>query len=241
MQDDSTGQYGYFITLEGGEGAGKTTLRDRLAERLTELGHACLCTREPGGTEVGRSLRSLLLQGGDLAIETELLLYAADRAEHVASTIVPALQAGRVVLCDRFADSTVAYQGYGRQLDLDVIEQLNRIATGGLTPTLTLWLDIPVREGLRRARARAQLADESLDRLEQTAIDFHERLHNGFRQLVRQNPERIRRVDASLDREQVFAAAWGIVATRCPQLSQPAKPQPADALEGANMQEKSSS
>ncbi|MEL7085616.1 MAG: dTMP kinase, partial [Cyanobacteria bacterium J06597_1] len=176
MQDDSTDQQGYFITLEGGEGAGKTTLRDRLAERLTQLGHSCLCTREPGGTEVGRTLRSLLLQGGDLAIETELLLYAADRAEHVASTIGPALQAGQVVLCDRFTDSTVAYQGYGRQLDLAVIEQLNRIATGGLTPHLTLWLDIPVREGLQRARTRAQQTYESLDRLEQAAIAFHERL-----------------------------------------------------------------
>lgn len=209
---------GYFITLEGGEGAGKTTLRDRLAERLTQLGHACLCTREPGGTELGQELRSLLLQGGELAIETELLLYAADRAEHVAATIVPALQAGQVVLCDRFADSTVAYQGYGRQLDLAVIDRLNRIATRGLSPDLTLWLDIPVREGLQRARTRAQQASESLDRLEQTAVEFHERLHHGFCQLAQQEPERIRRVDARQDREQVFDDAWAIVTTCCPQL-----------------------
>ncbi|MGK7912204.1 MAG: dTMP kinase [Synechococcus sp.] len=221
---------GYFITLEGGEGAGKTTLRDRLADRLTQLGHACLCTREPGGTEVGQALRSLLLQGGELAIETELLLYAADRAEHVASTIVPALQAGQVVLCDRFADSTVAYQGYGRQLDLAVIEQLNQIATGGLSPMLTLWLDIPVREGLQRVHTRAQLEAQSPDRLEQTAIEFHERLHNGFCQLARQCPERIRRVDACQDREQVFADAWTIVATCCPQLAQPVNGAKGDTL-----------
>ncbi|MEM9567151.1 MAG: dTMP kinase [Cyanobacteria bacterium P01_E01_bin.34] len=213
---------GYFITFEGGEGAGKTTLRDRLAERLTELGHPCLCTREPGGTEVGQALRSLLLQGGELAVETELLLYAADRAEHVASKIGPALQAGQVVLCDRFTDSTVAYQGYGRQLDLAVIEQLNRIATGGLTPHLTLWLDLPVQEGLQRARVRAQSANELPDRLEQAAIDFHERLHDGFRQLAMNCPGRIQRVDASQAREHVFADSWAIVAGHFPTLSQPA-------------------
>ena len=241
MRDDSTDRYGYFITLEGGEGAGKTTLRDRLAEQLTGLGHTCLCTREPGGTEVGQALRSLLLQGGDLAVETELLLYAADRAEHVASTILPALQAGQVVLCDRFADSTVAYQGYGRQLDLTVIEQLNRIATRGLSPHLTLWLDIPVRDGLQRARARAQQASESLDRLEQTAIEFHERLHAGFGQLAQQHSERIRRIDAGQNREQVFADAWAIVVASCPQLAAPAQPQSTNVPqgEGSTRQEES--
>ena len=212
---------GYFITLEGGEGAGKTTLRDRLATQLTELGYTCVCTREPGGTDVGKSLRALLLQGGDLAIETELLLYAADRAEHVASVIVPALSAGQVVLCDRFADSTVAYQGYGRQLDLDVIDRLNQIATRGISPHLTLWLDVPVLEGLQRARERALNEAGSLDRLEQTAIDFHERLHAGFRQLAQQYPDRIHRVDASLGRQQVFAEAWKLVTAHCLSVSRP--------------------
>ena len=220
------GERGYFITLEGGEGAGKTTLIEQLAQRLSKCDRPCLCTREPGGTEVGRSLRELLLQGGELAVETELLLYAADRAEHVASTIKPALAAGRVVLCDRYVDSTVAYQGYGRQLDLGLIHQLNAIATGGLMPHLTLWLDIPVREGLRRAAGRADSSSGSLDRLEQTAIDFHERLYTGFRTLARDCPQRIVRIDGSQTRDRVFERAWEILTEQFPTLTQ------TDGLEG---------
>ena len=192
---------------------------DRIAAQLSNLGQPCLCTREPGGTDIGRSLRELLLQGGDLAIETELLLYAADRSEHVASTICPALAAGQIVLCDRYVDSTVAYQGYGRQLDLETIDRLNAIATRGLMPDLTLWLDVPVQEGLRRAHDRALTSAGSLDRLEQTALDFHERLHEGFRQLAQQYPGRICRLDACRPPDVLFAAAWEILVERCPQLA----------------------
>ena len=150
------------------------------------------------------------------------MLYAADRAEHVASIILPALAAGEVVLCDRYVDSTVAYQGYGRQLDLTVIHQLNEIATCGLMPNLTLWLDIPVQEGLQRAVERTRDRSGGLDRLEQTALDFHERLHAGFRTLARQFPHRIHRIDGSQTRERVFEDAWGIVKDCLPNLTRSA-------------------
>jgi dTMP kinase len=139
-----------FITLEGGEGVGKTTQQALLALQLRQAGYPCLCTREPGGTALGRALREILLHGDPLTPLAELFLYAADRAEHVQKCILPALAAGQVVVCDRFTDSTLAYQGYGRGLDLQQVRQLNHLATGGLQPHLTLWLDLPPEVGLAR-------------------------------------------------------------------------------------------
>jgi dTMP kinase len=151
-----------FITLEGGEGVGKTTQQALLVERLRQEGYACLCTREPGGTALGKTLRELLLHGDPFSPLAELLLYAADRAEHVSKVIAPALAAGQVVVCDRFTDSTLAYQGYGRGHGLwSRSASSTDWATGGLQPHLTLWLDLPPRGGAgTRQASRPAGADE---------------------------------------------------------------------------------
>ena len=195
-----------FITLEGGEGVGKTTQQALLAERLQREGYACVSTREPGGTALGEALRELLLHGDPLTPLAELFLYAADRAEHVQKCILPALAAGQVVVCDRFTDSTLAYQGYGRGLDLEKIRQLNHLATGGLQPHLTLWLDLPPEVGL----ARSGLAD----RLEQERLEFHRRVHQGFQALAAAEPQRIVRIDAGGSPLEVAARIWSVVKPR---------------------------
>jgi len=213
---------GVFITLEGGEGVGKTTQQTLLVERLRQSGYDCLCTREPGGTALGEALRDLLLHGdlkggrccvADPSVAApvadpwsplaELLLYAADRAEHVQKCIFPALAAGQVVVCDRFTDSTLAYQGYGRGLDLEKIRQLNHLATGGLQPHLTLWLDLPPEVGL----ARTGIAD----RLEQERLEFHRRVHQGFQALAAAEPQRIVRIDADGSTTEVADRIWSAV------------------------------
>ena len=195
-----------FITLEGGEGVGKTTQQALLALQLGQAGYPCLCTREPGGTALGRALREILLHGDPLTPLAELFLYAADRAEHVQKCILPALAAGQVVVCDRFTDSTLAYQGYGRGLDLEKIRQLNHLATGGLQPHLTLWLDLPPEVGL----ARTGLAD----RLEQERLEFHRRVHQGFQALAAAEPQRIVRIDAGGSPLEVAARIWSVVKPR---------------------------
>ncbi len=197
-----------FITLEGGEGAGKTTQQSLLAEQLRQEGYACLCTREPGGTALGKALRDLLLHGDPFTPLAELLLYAADRAEHVSKVIAPALMAGQVVVCDRFTDSTVAYQGYGRGLDLDLIRQLNRLATGALQPDLTLWLDLAPEVGLARSRLG--------DKLEQEHLEFHRRVYQGFQALAAAEPQRIVRVPAQGSPAEVAARIWSVVKPRLP-------------------------
>ena len=194
---------GLFITLEGGDGVGKTTQQALLSERLRQEGYACLCTREPGDTALGKMLRDLLLYRDPLARVTELLLYAADRAEHVSKVITPALEAGQVVVCDRFTDSTLAYQGYGRRLDLEKIRQLNHLATGGLQPHLTLWLDLPLEVGLARARSR--------DRIEREHLEFHRRVHQGFQALAAAEPQRIIRIDAHGSKTEVADRIWSAV------------------------------
>jgi dTMP kinase len=195
-----------FITLEGGEGVGKTTQQALLAQQLRQAGYPCLCTREPGGTALGRALREILLHGDPLTPLAELFLYAADRAEHVQKCILPALAAGQVVVCDRFTDSTLAYQGYGRGLDLQQVRQLNHLATGGLQPHLTLWLDLPPEVGL----ARSGLAD----RLEQERLEFHRRVHQGFQTLAAAEPQRIVRIDAGGSPLEVAARIWSVVKPR---------------------------
>jgi dTMP kinase len=195
-----------FITLEGGEGVGKTTQQALLALQLRQAGYPCLCTREPGGTALGRALREILLHGDPLTPLAELFLYAADRAEHVQKCILPALAAGQVVVCDRFTDSTLAYQGYGRGLDLQQVRQLNHLATGGLQPHLTLWLDLPPEVGLARSG--------SCDRLEQERLEFHRRVHQGFQALAAAEPQRIVRIDAEGSPLEVAARIWSVVKPR---------------------------
>jgi len=205
------GDRGLFITLEGGEGAGKSAQAAALAERLEARGRGAICTREPGGTRLGERLREMLLGLSDETHEpdplTETILFAAARAELVASVILPALTLGEVVLCDRFADSTVAYQGYGRGVDLALIEQINRVATHGLRPRLTVLLDLPAADGLARA------APGGLnDRFEQEDIDFHERVRAGYQELAASEPARWLVVDATLPFETVTDQIWARLA-----------------------------
>ncbi|APB33565.1 thymidylate kinase [Gloeomargarita lithophora Alchichica-D10] len=199
---------GWFISLEGIEGAGKTTQTQLLAKWLSKQGYDVLITHEPGGTPLGQSLRTLLLQH-TLPQRTELLLYAADRATHVAEVLQPALQSNKIILCDRYTDSTVAYQGYGRGLSLTLIDQVNALATGGLTPDLTLWLDVPVPIGLARAKKRGVL-----DQMERESLAFHERVRSGYQHLTTQYPERLVRIAGELPVEQVFTQICAAIAAR---------------------------
>lgn len=222
---------GRFIVFEGVEGAGKSTQLNRLQRWLTESDWVKVLskdlksgtppiwvTREPGGTILGKQLRQLLLDSALTAAEglpdvTELLLYAADRAQHVHAALLPALANGTLVLCDRYTDSTIAYQGHGRGLELSLIQQLNVIATGGLSSDLTLWLDLEVNEGLSRARSRQQdsTALQGMDRMEATELSFHERVQQGFAALAQAEPQRIVRVEASGSEDQVAAQVQTIV------------------------------
>lgn len=197
---------GMLVVFEGGEGSGKTTQlgrsHDWLMAQVDGSPLAVVKTREPGGTELGQHIRELLLHPNTTEPtqdRAELLLFAADRAQHVEGFLRPALQRGALVLCDRFTDSTVAYQGYGRGLDLALIHQLNQIATGGLAPDLTLWLDVEVVTGLSRAQRRG-----SADRMEQNQVEFHQRVRQGFCELAAAHPQRIRRVDANRSADEVF-------------------------------------
>lgn len=207
---------GKLIVFEGVEGAGKTTQIERTYQWLkTQLPEEIplMVTREPGGTNLGQKLRQILLGTGKNQCEpserTELLLYAADRAQHVEETLLPNLQQGAIILCDRYTDSTVAYQGYGRGLDLDLITQLNHIATGGLESDLTFWLDVAVEQGLARAKKRG-----TIDRMEQADLDFHYRVKTGFEKLATTYPQRIVRVDANCSEAEVWSQIQTILLSR---------------------------
>ncbi|MFM2064173.1 MAG: hypothetical protein RLZZ507_3844 [Cyanobacteriota bacterium] len=192
---------GKLIVFEGVEGCGKTTQMQLCSQWLEDLSVSVLLTREPGGTELGKHLRKLLLEKCEdkpVGEVTELLLYAADRAQHIEQEIKPNLAAGKYILCDRYTDSTIAYQGYGRGLSMSLINQLNYIATGGLESDLTIWLDIDVEVGLARKRGQA-----TLDRIEQETIAFHRRVQQGYTELAATYPSRIFRVDGSLSKEVV--------------------------------------
>jgi dTMP kinase len=197
---------GLLVTLEGGEGAGKSTQIARLAQRARGRGLEVLTCREPGGTPLGERLREALfgLDAAPTAL-AELLTFSAARAELVATVIRPALDRGELVLCDRFTDSTVAYQGYGRGLELATIEAVNAAATGGLTPDLRLLLDLDPAAG------RARGAAGGTDYLERETLAFHERVRAGFHALAAREPARWHVIDASGDIEAVSAAAWAPV------------------------------
>jgi dTMP kinase len=190
---------GLFVTFEGIEGAGKTTQLKLTEAWLQSCSYHVKTTREPGGTELGTSIRALLLQGGEVSDRAELLLLMADRAHHVETEIAPNLAEGYIVLCDRYYDSTIAYQGYGRGMDLEQIAQINCIATHGLQPHLTLWFDLDVKVGLSRAK---QVSGHP-DRMERLDLEFHQRVSLGFRELAAQESDRIVRIDASLNAEQI--------------------------------------
>lgn len=196
---------GRFISLEGGEGAGKSSCLAYLAQQLTAQGKQVMVTREPGGTELAEQVRHLLLTpttAEPMAVDTELLLMFAARAQHLALKIRPALEAGHWVLCDRFVDSSLAYQGYGRGIALERIVQLADWTLGGFKPDLTLLLDVPVELGLSRAKARS-----APDRFEQEQQAFFERVRQGFLSLAEQEPQRFRRLDGRQPQQQVWQQA----------------------------------
>lgn len=196
-----------LITLEGGEGAGKTTQIVNLAGHLAERGLGCILTREPGGTDLGKRIRALLLDPGHagMAPETELLLYMADRAEHLSTVIRPALAAGKMVLCDRFFDATLVYQGTARGLSPEWIAQLHDLVFAGLQPDLTLLLDLPAEVGLARARRQLEKGARSSQesRFEDETLTFHQRVRAGYLELARRKPERFRVIDADQDASRV--------------------------------------
>jgi dTMP kinase len=192
---------GYFITLEGPDGSGKTTQARLLTEWLREQGYDVVLTREPGGTDIGDQIRAVLHDPHNTAMDAraEILLYSASRAQHVAQLIRPALAAGKIVISDRYAASTLAYQGHGRELDLETLQTITNFATGGLTPDLTLYLDIAPRTGLQRR----QLSGEEWNRMDAEALGFHQRARAGYLKLAQMEPDRWLIVDADRPVEEV--------------------------------------
>jgi dTMP kinase len=201
-----------FITFEGPEGAGKSTALAALAERLREAGLSVVTTREPGAGSFGRSIRDILLHGEDLDPKAELLLFLADRSNHVVTVIRPALAAGQIVLCDRYADSTLVYQAFVRGLDEGFARAGNQFATGGLTPDLTLLFDLDPEIGLRRIQSK--------DRLDSQPIEFHRRVREGFLREAAADPARWKVVDASVAADSVVENCWEIIEPRVIKRSQ---------------------
>ena len=239
---------GFFCSFEGLDGCGKTTQLRALADKLRASGNAPVLAQEPGGTRVGKAVRALLLDSANSNLQPipELLLYFASRAQNIAEVIRPALEAGQVVLCDRFTDATIAYQGYGRDLGVETVRRLDAIACAGMRPDLTLWLDVAPEVALGRARirnsrqialfesrqaigngpgetaARAQkLRDEG--RMEAEGLDFFQRVRQGYADLHRAEPERVRRVDADGPIDAVTRVVLEIVA---PLLAERSLPEP---------------
>jgi dTMP kinase len=209
-----------FITFEGPEGSGKSTQLQRVGAWVREQGRSCLITKEPGGTPISDRIRAILLDSAAAGMDamTELLLYAASRRQHVVEVIRPALQRGETVFCDRYTDATLAYQGYGRVLDLDRLQTLNQWATDGVKPNLTLLLDLDEQIGLARAQARN--ADMVVDegRFELEDLRFHRRVREGYRALAAAEPARFAIVDADGTIDEVFARTLETLRQRMPEL-----------------------
>ena len=211
---------GIFITLEGVEGSGKTTQAAILAESLRAGGRHVVVTHEPGGTRAGEAIRSIFLDPAvSLDVAAELLLVLADRAQHVREKLRPAVAAGAIVISDRYSDSTIAYQGYGRGFDLKLLSDLNRLASDAMMPELTIVLDLPVETGLERTRARVKGAVRGLDRFEGEVTDFHRRVRDGFLAIARAEPDRVVVIDAKRPlaavSADIHAAALALIKRRC--------------------------
>lgn len=197
----------YLITLEGGEGSGKTSIQKKVAAALEERGHSVVCTREPGGIDIAEQIRTVILDRENIAMDprTEALLYAAARRQHLVEKVIPALREGKIVLCDRFIDSSLAYQGHARGLGIDEIYSINKFAIDGYMPDLTLYFDVEPAIGLSRIEIDA---GREVNRLDIESMKFHEAVREGYKLLVARYPERIQVVDASGSIEAVFEEAF---------------------------------
>ncbi|MCE5313128.1 MAG: dTMP kinase [Nitrospiraceae bacterium] len=202
---------GIFISLEGIEGTGKSTQSKLLAEMLTTAGYEALLTFEPGGTRIGQRIREILLQPDhkEMSPVAELMLYNAERNQHLHEIVLPALERGAVVITDRYTDSTVAYQGYGREIDIKLLKSIDAISTKGFMPHLTILFDLDVQVGLARNRGV-----NKVDRFELEEVAFHEKVRSGYLELARLEPERIKVIDASLQPQEIHEKIKKIVMER---------------------------
>lgn len=210
-----------FITFEGPEGSGKTTQMELLSGYLEEKGHSVLATREPGGTSIGNQVRAILLdpRNTEMLPASEALLFSAARAQIVNQVIRPHLAQGDIVLCDRYADSTLAYQGYGHGLDLEILHTITALATGGLKPDLTVYLDIDVEEGLRRKLTAHEAGQAEWNRLDRQEAAFHRRVREGYLKMAARAPDRWLVVDATQSLEAIQALIRARVEAKLPELS----------------------
>jgi dTMP kinase len=197
-----------FITFEGPDGSGKSTQIELVANHLRQLGYQVYCTREPGGTSIGNQIRDVLhdVNNTEMTARTEILLYSASRAQLVEQIILPHLAQGRIVLCDRYADSTYAYQGYGRELDFDTLRAITDFATQCLKPDLTIYLDLEVEEGLQRKATASTAGQGEWNRMDQLELAFHQRVRNGYLEMARAEPERWLVVNAAASVEEINRA-----------------------------------
>lgn len=205
---------GLFITFEGPEGSGKSTQSKRVHEHMTKTGVDAVWTREPGGTPVCAQIRQVLLSPDNAGMDdyTEVLLLAADRNEHIANMIKPAMDEGKVVVCDRFADSTLAYQGYGRGIPMEHLTYLHKLVTKGLAPDLTILVDVDVELGLSRVQTRGEV--KGGDRIERQEIEFHQRLRKGYLELSSSYPDRYVVLDGSRTRDEIFNEIISVLKAR---------------------------
>lgn len=206
-------QNGLFITFEGPEGAGKTTVITKIYDRLKAEGRQVVHTREPGGIRIAEKIRTVILDTDNIEMDakTEALLYAAARRQHLVEKVVPALDEGVIVLCDRFIDSSLAYQGYARGLGIDEVLQINQFAIGNTMPDLTVFFDINPEEGLSRI---AKNNERETNRLDKEDVSFHERVYEGYNELIQRYPDRIVKTNARLPENDVIENVWKIVRSR---------------------------
>jgi dTMP kinase len=206
-------QKGVFITFEGPEGAGKTTVIKNLYKRLVDEGQKVVLTREPGGIRIAEKIREIILDNDhqEMDAKTEALLYAAARRQHLAEKVVPALRDGIIVLCDRFVDSSLAYQGHARGLGIDAVLSINEFAIGETMPDLTVFFDIKPEVGLARIAANDKREENRLDK---ESLHFHQKVYEGYQELIQRYPERIQVTDASYSQEQVTENVWEIICSQ---------------------------
>jgi dTMP kinase len=201
---------GRFITVEGPDGAGKSTILNELYSKLVEEGRDVVKTREPGGVSISEQIREVILNKENTAmdIRTEALLYAAARRQHLVEVVIPAIEKGSIVICDRFIDSSLAYQGNGRGIGMTEVMKINQFAIDYKMPDLTLYFDIAPEEGLKRI---ARHDGREVNRLDLESLDFHQKVYEGYQSLIKQYPDRIKVVDAAKSKEEVFTSAYNIV------------------------------